>query len=115
MTIKNDENEITKEVLCYLHDLIVDNLQKEKLTVDESRAMAVDIIENIANDFGGNVIYIPRCHYEKIWKKWNEIYDLWRVGESVKDLSRAYQISLVQTYKIIREVKAKRTARRQRN
>lgn len=113
MAIKNEENEITKEVLCYLHDLIVNNLKKISIAEDEAESMAVSILENIVRDFRREFIYIPSCTIEAAHEKWNEIFDLWEKGETVKDLSRAYSFSVVHIYNIIKTIKEKRRAKRQ--
>lgn len=100
------------ELLNHLYVKIKNAGVATNLSEEESRLLAKKVTLDIAHDFGGEMIYIPKgilVHLTgrdlKIWQEFN--------GKNHNELARKYGVSVVWVYKILKKVQQEEVAKRQ--
>ncbi|PJO78225.1 transcriptional regulator [Neisseria brasiliensis] len=85
-----------------------------ELAMEKSRALEVakKVARHITDNWGGQLIYIPKNHIGKISERDMELYRAFN-GKNHAELSRRFDLTVQQVYRIIREVGNKERARRQ--
>ncbi|OOR97172.1 transcriptional regulator [Canicola haemoglobinophilus] len=80
--------------------------------INKAKQISVDVAHEIANAWGGEVIYIPRNvalllseRDHKIWQEFN--------GFNHRELSRKYSVSMVWVYQIVKRMRKAEIARNQ--
>lgn len=101
------------EILHHLYTKIAHLGKTEAgLTEESAKRLAVSISKTFVEDFGGEVIYIPKSILLPLsgrdWAIYNEFN-----GDNHNELARKYKVSVAWVYKIIKRVHKEEIAKRQ--
>lgn len=97
-----DVNKPGTELLADLADRIADHLERSK-RIDESaaRQLAEDIAYEMADAWGGQLIYFPKGKFALLSKRDRQIFSEF-TGHNHADLARKYKVSVQHIYRIIK-------------
>lgn len=101
------------ELLHHLYSKVV-ALGKSEAQLDEecAKRLAVSISKVLVEDFGGEIIYIPKNILIQLsgrdWAIYNEF-----TGNNHKELARKYKVSVAWVYQIIKRVHKQEVNKRQ--
>jgi len=98
-------------VLADILDVITSRLLRDKMPEEQSGKLAQHVVVELANYFGGRMIYLPRDDKLRKALRDHEIYCRFK-GNNHDRLAQEYRLTVVQIYTIIRE---QRQAHRLRN
>lgn len=100
------------ELVNHLYVKIVNAGQAAKLDELQSKKLASQVVQEMIEDFGGEVIYIPKGiliplsgRDLAIWREFN--------GKNHNELARKYDVSVAWVYKIVKRVQKEEVAKRQ--
>ena len=101
------------ELLHHLYSKIV-TLGKDEANLDDDSAkrLAVSIGKTLVEDFGGEVIYIPKGILVPLSGRDWAIYNKF-TGNNHKELAREYKVSVAWVYQIIKRVHKMEVNKRQ--
>ena len=103
------------EIFNHLYTKITDLGKSEAGLSDESaKRLAVSISKAFAEDFGGEVIYIPKGILLPLSGRDLAIYNEF-TGDNHNELARKYKVSVAWVYKIIKRVHKEEISKRQFN
>lgn len=97
------------EVIAYFAMLLTSLLKSKGVDEKDANVIAVDAMDVMKKEFGGQNIYFSKEVQAKASERNNELYDRWMRNEtSIEDLAYEYEISIQRVYQIINEVRFKR-------
>lgn len=100
------------EVLAYFGVVLSEQLGKEGLPEREASNIALNVMDVMKFEFGGQNVYFPQGVVVNRDAKVDEVYRRFMDGESIQDLAHAFGHSIQTIYKLIAEARAKRRAKR---
>ncbi|MDD0823738.1 Mor transcription activator family protein [Mannheimia sp. AT1] len=86
--------------------------EKHQFTPEQAKQVGIDIAQRIAQNWGGEVIYIPRNLLMALNERDMKIYEEFN-GNNHRELARKYNVSMQWVYKIVKKVHKDEVARRQ--
>ncbi len=102
------------ELASSMAAVIGECLRKGGVGGQQSDEIALDVLEEVRRNYGGQHVYFAREDKVKNSERADEIYERFMSNEmSVPDLAQEYGYSLAWIYHIIRTVRAKRRAERE--
>ncbi|MBK6402082.1 MAG: transcriptional regulator [Rhodocyclaceae bacterium] len=87
-------------------------VSKAALTEGDADLIGIEVAEAIAQDWGGQVTYIPKNFIFEVNRKHLEIYGKFN-GRNHGELAAEYRIAVQTVYKIVARIKARLVADRQ--
>lgn len=97
-------------ILSYLAAIIISKLSPQHIGKNVAELVATDIVEEFTSAVGGRQIYLPKGRIERAAAKHDEMYELYRAGETIGAIAQAYGTTEINVYRIISKVKAARRA-----
>lgn len=99
------------EVLAYFATIVADELGKIGLPEKEKTEVAINVMERMRFEFGGQLIYFPKNVTANADARNNEIYGHFMRNElTIPELSFKYGISAQMVYRAIASVRARNRA-----
>lgn len=86
--------------------------EKCQFTPERAKQIGIDIAQKMAQNWGGEVIYIPRNLLMALNERDMKIYEEFN-GNNHRELARKYNVSMQWVYKIVKKVHKDEVARRQ--
>lgn len=113
MEIVDIFEEKAPEVLADLAKHVETELEeKHQFSQEKARQIGIDIAQRIAQNWGGEVIYIPRNLLMALNERDMKIYNEFN-GNNHRELARKYGVSMQWVYKIVKRIHKDEIARRQ--
>lgn len=98
------------EVLADLLDHLTKTLRGLGVTATAAGRSADAAVKHIADHWGGQTIYFPKCAYTRLLSRDKEIWAKWN-GRNALDLCREYRITQQRLYQILRKLRKDARAR----
>lgn len=86
--------------------------EKCQFTPERAKQIGIDIAQKMAQNWGGEVIYIPRNLLMVLNERDMQIYNEFN-GNNHRELARKYNVSMQWVYKIVKRIHKDEIARRQ--
>lgn len=86
--------------------------EKCQFSPEKAKQIGIDIAQQMAQNWGGEVIYIPRNLLMALNERDMKIYEEFN-GNNHRELARKYNVSMQWVYKIVKKVHKDEVARRQ--
>lgn len=86
--------------------------EKCQFTPERAKQIGIDIAQKMAQNWGGEVIYIPRNLLMALNERDMKIYNEFN-GNNHRELARKYNVSMQWVYKIVKRIHKDEIARRQ--
>lgn len=85
-----------------------------ELAMEKSRALEVakKVARHITNNWGGQLIYIPKYHFGQLLERDRKLYEEFN-GHNHAALSKKYNLTVQQVYRIVKEVGMRERAKNQ--
>jgi Mor family transcriptional regulator len=109
-TLQSDAEKLRSEFFKHLIALIQSSLQDYGIDEGAAEQIALATANKMANDFGGQVLTIPKDHFLGLAKRDIDIFEAWRAGKSVPDLADETDLSARHIYRILDLVRDKNRA-----
>lgn len=100
------------EVLAHLGVVLADRLEKEGVSSAKASEIALNIMGDLREEFGGQNIYFPQGRSQKVEEKAAEIFDKFSAGVTIEELAFEYQHSIQWIYRLIADERAMRKVSR---
>lgn len=113
VTEKTLERKRGPELLAHFGTVLADRLAKEGQPPEKASEIALNIMDYMRVEFGGQNIYFPQGIRKKSDAKAVEIFDKFYAGTSIQELAYEYQHSIQWIYKIVADERARRKAVRE--
>ncbi|MEH8031548.1 Mor transcription activator family protein [Gallibacterium anatis] len=101
--------EILLDLAEHAREILV---KKHRFENDKAKQIGIELAQCIAENWGGEVIYIPKAllialseRDLAIWQEFN--------GNNYRDLARKYNVSMQWVYQIVKRVQKEEVAKRQ--
>ncbi|EAU0196824.1 hypothetical protein ATQ06_13005 [Salmonella enterica] len=101
------------EVLAYFGVVLSEQLGNAGLPEDSASKIALDVMDIMKFEFGGQNIYFPRGRIEQCRDKADEVYAKFMNGESIQSLAHEFGHSIQWIYQMIAQVRARLKAERE--
>lgn len=101
------------EVLAYLGVVLSEQLGNAGLPEDSASKIALNFMETMRFEFGGQNIYFPRGVMAQNEAKANAVYEKFMAGESIQSLAHEFGHSIQWIYQMIAQVRARLKAERE--
>ena len=101
------------ELLAHFGAVLADRLNKEGLAERKASEVALNVMDFMKVEFGGQNIYFPMGFYQSQDEKADEIFKKFMEGASVPELASEYGHSIQWIYRLIANVRAQRKAARE--
>ncbi len=106
-TAKRDSLTKGPEVLAYMGTILANHLGKEGLPEGKASEVALNVMDIMKDQFGGQNIYFPKGTQVSVEEKAEEIFAKFKAGISIPELAHEYGHSIQWVYKLIADVRAK--------
>lgn len=83
-----------------------------KMEKGRARAVAKKVARHITDNWGGQLIYIPKNHFGQLSERDKQLYEEFN-GRNHAALSRKYKLTVQQVYRIVKEVGMRERAKSQ--
>lgn len=103
----NKPAEVGAELLLDLRDHVAEVLTKASLPDGVANGIALDVAVRVADNWGGQSIYIPMDMAMKMCTRNSEIFAAY-TGDNIYNLVKRFGLSRQTIYRIIRDERARR-------
>ena len=100
------------EILSYLGASLAHRLEKEGIDSQKASHIALNMMDVMRKEFGGQLLYFPKGIQLDIDQKAFDILDKFYKGATISELAHEYQHSIQYIYKVIAKARAKFKAER---
>ena len=98
------------EVLAHFGAVLAARLGKEGLPEHKASEVALNIMDVMKLEFGGQLVYFPMGLCVKVEAKAEEIYEKFKAQTTIPELAQEYGHSIQYVYRLIKGVRDKRRA-----
>ena len=101
------------DLLAYMSEIIANELEKSKIEPHAASQIALNTLDTMRLNFGGQLIYFPSGQSIERDKFLEEVWQKFSNGVSVKELAQEYKKSIQHIYKTIAKKRAMLKAERE--
>lgn len=106
-------DERVPELVADLEDVIAACLKRDLMLEScQAKEMAIRIARHVTDNWGGQLIYIPKNHIGRVSERDMQVYRDFN-GRNHAALAAKYQLTMQQIYRIVKEVGNRERLKRQ--
>lgn len=88
------------QLLTELAEVVAAVLAENDLDADRCTAIAATVVDQVADLYGGQVIYVPKAARQKTHRRWQQMWDQF-TGHNHADLARKFGMGVHGVYKAL--------------
>jgi len=103
------------EVLIEAGSVVTSGLIEAGVSTELAEALGLTVLERLADNFGGQVVYIPKASLALCQRRWVAMSEAHNGGESIKEIALKFGVGIHAVYRALAAVRGFNKLRADKN